>query len=679
MNAKKSKLEQQFVSVASDDGIQISNIFKDIAIFVNGLTEPSADELRFLMMKHGGLYHHYYSTERTTHVIASNLPYSKMKLLKSMKVVKPQWIVDSIEANKVLDYRDYLLYTSESRTQPKLPFKTNFTTESNSNRWIARNASDSNFLSEFYNNSRLHLISTMGATFKEYINKLRSSGKNVYPGLETLKAHVNERLSRSTDDCTVENCKNVIMHIDMDCFFVSVGIRNRHHLMGKPVAVTHARGNNAHPREGADPTLERKLYAKKYEEKTGTEMRKDHWSKSLNETDSMAEIASCSYEARKYGIKNGMFLGQALKLCPDLKTIPYDFEDYKEVAFVLYDTVAKYTLNIEAVSCDEMFVDCSEILSATSATVTEFASILRREIKEKTGCPCSTGFGNNRLQARLATKKAKPDGQFYLKPENVSDFMNNIDISDLPGVGSSTSHKLHSMGIRTCGKLQALPLHKLQSEFGNKLGETLYKNSRGIDEKKLVFTNVRKSVSAEVNYGIRFQNDTDRDKFLKQLSEEVSSRLAEVKMKGKCITLKIMVRSKEAPEETAKYMGHGLCDYITKSCTLSSPVFEANSIFREVLTIINNLNVKAKELRGIGIQISRLENNAVSNNLKKFFDQNDKKTLVSKVTKTFDNANNREKELINMPSTSKACTLQSDINLADVSISQVFFFHVRSY
>lgn len=209
--------------------------------------------------------------------------------------------------------------------------------------------------------------------------------------------------------------QKIIMHIDMDCFFVSVGLRKRPDLKGKPVAVTHAKNN------------------------TSSETK-----------ESYAEIASCSYEARKCGIKNGMFLGEALELCPHIQTIPYDFEDYKEVSMSLYRIIASYTLDIEAVSCDEMYVDVSQILQESGCDVEEWATHIRNEIIRETKCPCSTGFGTNRLQARLATKRAKPNGQFYLKEEDVEEFMAEMNVADLPGVGYVTVQKLNKLGLKTC-------------------------------------------------------------------------------------------------------------------------------------------------------------------------------------------------------------------------------------
>lgn len=116
------------------------------------------------------------------------------------------------------------------------------------------------------------------------------------------------------------------MHIDMDCFFVSVGLRNRPDLIGKPVAVTHAKGNKSNG-NNVDRQVEFSLYMQRLPEGATGRIA------DLDNNCSMSEIASCSYEARKYGIKNGMFLGVALKMCPDLKTIPYDFEVVYQICF----------------------------------------------------------------------------------------------------------------------------------------------------------------------------------------------------------------------------------------------------------------------------------------------------------------------------------------------------------
>ncbi|KAI5643328.1 impB/mucB/samB family domain-containing protein [Phthorimaea operculella] len=678
MNAKKAKLEEQYSARAGNEVKKLSNIFCGVSIFVNGYTIPSADELKALMASHGGVYHTYQRTD--DFIIASNLPDTKVKKMSLAKVVKPEWITDSIASNRLLDYREYLLYRN-SRAQQTLNFKipktdsddnlkeeyscdqdssvrsvtnaealkteTNIdvsvdekpikrTEDSSEDKTIVaasshaassghikeamtKTAADPNFISEFYNNSRLHHISQLGATFKQYVNDLRENSDFVFPMRKSLKERIGA-LNGTTNlsPLTFERGKT-IMHIDMDCFFVSVGLRKRPELRGMPIAVTHSKGGQGRPkRPGVDRNTEFNLYRQKQAQKickaTGKpesevefESRVDNITDEDDKYGSMSEIASCSYEARAKGISNGMFMGAALRLCPDLQTIPYDFDGYKEVAYDLYNTVAQYTLDIEAVSCDEMYVDCTELLKDLGVNAQEFATAIRNEIKEKTGCPCSTGFGGNRLQARLATKKAKPDGQFFLTAELVEDFMYEIKLRDLPGVGRQISQKLEALGHQTCGSLQSLTLASLKCHLGVKTGAQLFDQCRGRDLNPLCFHTVRKSVSAEVNYGIRFENESQCIEFLKQLSAEVHSRMQQFKVVGKCITLKLMVRAADAPVETAKFMGHGFCDVINKSTSLNNAMNDLDVITREVLAICKKQNVDPKELRGVGIQITKLE------------------------------------------------------------------------
>lgn len=111
---------------------------------------------------------------------------------------------------------------------------------------------------------------------------------------------------------------------------------------------------------------------------------------------SLSEVACASYEARACGIENGMFVGEALKLCPNLIALPYDFLGYSEVAYILYNTIAKYTLNIEAVSCDELYADVTELILSINCTPLQLMQALRDEIYLLTGCPCSAGIGANK-------------------------------------------------------------------------------------------------------------------------------------------------------------------------------------------------------------------------------------------------------------------------------------------
>ncbi|XP_034105706.1 DNA repair protein Rev1 [Drosophila albomicans] len=653
--AKKSKLEEQFA--AASDPFRKSNIFDGISIFVNGRTNPSADELKRIMMVHGGIFHHY-ERSHTNFIIASNLPDVKVRKMDTSKIISAQWVVDCVSESRVLDYKPYLLYTNQKTTQPRINFSkgknnnstatdmdmdeterlskelggvlkelqqavatspdknttnisnnnsiTNISATTNPGR--ALTAVDPAFLGEFYKNSRLHHIATLGAGFKQYVCDLRQSHANKsFEKREAMRSF----LMKKPKPLMPTTVKRRVMHIDMDCFFVSVGLVNHPELRGLPVAVTHSKGGSGasdvpvHPQ--ANRQVEQELFAQRFEQHLHNNVLADKVRGGFDKKMSLSEIASCSYEARAKGIRNGMFVGQALKLCPDLKTIPYDFEHYRQVAFALYDIVASYTLNIEAVSCDEMFVDLTDLLQDLQVDAMTFVSLLRQEVREATKCPCSAGVGDNKLMARLATKVAKPNGQHLLETEDAANYMASLDIDVLPGVGSSTTYRLNQAGMKTCGDVQQASLVSLEMLLGKKMAQTLYQNCRGLDPRPLIYEQQRKSVSAEVNYGIRFTKNEDLETFLQQLSVEVHTRLTEIKRKAKSITLKLMVRAAEAPVETSKFMGHGVCDNQTKSVLLKQSTNDVQVITSNVLRMMKESGYPPHELRGIGIHLSKLD------------------------------------------------------------------------
>ncbi|TRY61780.1 hypothetical protein TCAL_06254 [Tigriopus californicus] len=647
MAAKIAKLEGQFSTDAQneDDGDE-KGLFHGIAIFVNGYTSPSADQLKRIMMMNGGTFHHYFNAKKTTHIIATNLPDTKVKNLKGNEpICHPRWISESLQAGKVLDYRKYLLYSAQTTTQPKLnfpsstanpppkpiepekphdlpmgpaepvdtdgmssssPLRQNQVDPEVSGSSKALNATDSRFLGEFYNNSRLHHISTMGANFKRYVNELRDKHDGNFPDRHLLP--VSPDFKPGSDP--------VFMHIDMDCFFVSVGLRQRPDLLGKPVAVAHAKGAKSIDENTAKiRKTERSYYQNHFAGLPQNRSKEiETTAEDLVEFSSMSELASVSYEAREFGVKNGMFLGPALALCPNLKTIPYDFEGYNQVAYTLYDTVAKYTLDIQAVSCDEMLVDITEVISSCRIDPLDFAQEVRTQIQNATQCHASVGLGPNLLLARMATRQAKPNGKFHLSKEDSWEFMKSIPVRDLPGVGRKMKYKMQDLNVATCGDLQSLSLSKLQKEFGAKTGQSLHNFCRGLDDRELNVAQERKSVSAEVNYGIRFKSQEDCSKFLEQLSGEVAQRLEKLGVRGKTVTLKLMIRSAKAPEVTSKFMGHGICDSVAKTSTLSTCTNDKKIIFREVSMLCRQLTDKFEDLRGLGVQIGKLDGNTTGIN-----------------------------------------------------------------
>ncbi|KAM4731152.1 LOW QUALITY PROTEIN: DNA repair protein REV1 [Anableps anableps] len=483
-------------------------------------------------------------------------------------------------------------------------------------------------ISEFYSHSRLHQISTWRIAFSEYVNELHSKrkteGSPSYPGKDRLRKSMAQRSTHEQGTSTAGRVKSCIFHVDMDCFFVSVGIRHRPELKGKPVAVTSNRGLGKVPiRPGANHQVELQYYQRKHThpqpEKADDDLPvtpsqdiPDSYGNSVDQdaaTLSMAEIASCSYEARQTGVRNGMFFGKAKQLCPSLQSVPYDFDAYKEVALSMYEILSSYTLDIEALSCDEALIDASSLLAEVGVSPDDLARAIRADIEDKTRCCASVGMGSNILLARLATRKAKPNGQYYLRSEEVDDFIRDLPVTSLPGVGHVMAKKLAVMGVKSCGDLQQVSLSQLQKKFGPRTGQTLFRFCRGLDDRPVRFEKERKSVSADMNYNIRFTTVDEAECFLTNLSMEVQRRLKEAGLRGRRVTLKVMVRKVGAPLEPAKYGGHGICDNLAKTVMLAQSTDSGQLIASAVIKLLHAMKLQVQDLRGVGIQVQQLEGN----------------------------------------------------------------------
>ena len=611
MSVKKRKLADQFHGMV---GKKVSTIFQGVTVHVNGWTEPSNDELKRMIHAHGGNYvFNVYGNTKVTHTIASNLPNVKIKALGDSVVCTPAWIVDSIAAGHQLPTDGYLLYNNSSN-QKKLSFSkvrqdgkkeenlkasnvkhssssemdqdSHFSSDNRTNDAIDNTkttehdihttrvtkaydpSKGADFVNEFFTHSRLHYLSTWSTELKQFTAKMVNHIQPKYPKLDpSLSLH--------------RKNQRAVVHIDLDCFFVSVSIRNKPHLKGKPVAVTHAKGHQS---------KERTLHST---------------SPVKPPQDSTSDIASCSYEAREAGVRNGMSVGKAVKLCPNLELLPYDFVGYRQVSQLFYETLLLYSSTVEAVSCDEAYIeltDYAEDFDRVQSVISE----LRSEVEAKTGCTVSAGISHNMLLARLSTRTAKPNGQFYLSLDDAESFLASLSVHDLPGVGYSTTNKLKAMGVETCGELRSITLAKLQKDFGLKNGTMLYEFSRGIDTRTLKQTAERKSVSVDINYGIRFTDISEAESLITNLADELEKRAKEAEVVGGNVTLKMKIRKQDVPRETWKYLGHGACDNVSRSTLLLQPTQEGKEIGQFAIKLLRQLKVVASDIRGMGLQLSKL-------------------------------------------------------------------------
>ena len=732
---KKIKLQNLDVQLRSSS-VGKPQIFRGIVAHVNGYTQPSLNDLHHLIVSHGGGFMQYLDGKTTvTHIIAANLTPKKAVEFKRYRMVKPAWIVDSVNAGKVLPWESYRVidegvgqrllafdkgkmvsqannqqrgyrdqtdtswYTSQVqniaediddeagahfpssqlvtlngtgaylddqpktsietptdkrsqiseqdptssfevtssleaalngattrgsptksktatysyeppklisaseqgavvtpdlRTSPKnLPSnpdedhnplkipheietlspskKAKVMTAEEHNALLLqdpkiRQSSTANpeFLKQFYSESRLHHLSTWKADLKSKFQAMAAEKS------ASQKAPVKRK----------PGSRRYIMHVDFDSFFCAVSLKSAPEYVDKPAVVAHGAG-------------------------TGS------------------EIASCNYSARAFGVKNGMWMKKALELCPEIKVLPYDFPAYEETSKSFYEAIINVGGIVQSVSIDEALVDITSLclpaggsdgLSVKEGGILreqeraeEIAEALRKVIKEKTQCAVSVGIGGNILLAKVALRKAKPAGQHQIKPEEVFDFVGELKVTDLPGVAYSIGGKLEEIGVTSVKDVRQLTKERLITVLGPKTGEKIWDYSRGIDRTEVGEQVVRKSVSAEVNWGIRFISQPEAEEFVRNLCGELQRRLVDQKVKGRQLTIKIMKKATDAPLDPPKHLGHGKCDTYNKSIVLGVATNSAEITGREAVSILRSYGFSPGQLRGLGIQMTKLE------------------------------------------------------------------------
>lgn len=419
------------------------------------------------------------------------------------------------------------------------------------------------FLQQYYRESRLHHLSTWKAELKA-----------------KLQASAREKSFPQTQKKRTPGSRRYILHVDFDSFFAAVSLQKHPDLIDRPIAVAHGKGAGS-------------------------------------------EIASCNYPARAFGVKNGMWMKGALQMCPELKVLTYDFEAYEEASKKFYDAILAIDGIVQSVSIDEALVDislmCIDAGGSDGKAISEgsiwreqlkadeIGQSLRDSIKGSTGCAVSVGIGGNILQAKLALRKAKPAGQFQLKPDQVLDFIGNLTVKDLPGVAHSLGGKLEELGITFVKDIRDFTREKLTSALGPKTGLKLWDYARGIDRTEVGDEVIRKSVSAEINWGIRFVTQAQAEEFVQSLCEELQRRLVENGVKGKQLTMRIMRRSADAPLEPVKHLGHGKCDTFNRSVLLGVATNSSSVVGKEAVSMLRGFGFSPGDLRGLGVQMTKLE------------------------------------------------------------------------
>jgi DNA polymerase-4 len=274
-----------------------------------------------------------------------------------------------------------------------------------------------------------------------------------------------------------------IIHIDADSFYASVEMRDDPSLRDKPIAVG-------------------------------------------GRSDRRGVIATSNYAAREFGVRSAMSSARALQLCPQLTIVKPRFDIYREVSREFHAIFREYTEIIEPLSLDEAFLDVSEC-TQHDGSATLIANEIRQRIRDNLQVTASAGVAPNKFLAKVASDWNKPDGTFTIAPEQIAEFVQQLPVSRIMGVGKVTARRLQKLGVTTCGDLQTIPVPTLAKHFG-KYGPRLAELAHGHDERSVKTSRQRKSISVEHTYPDDISNEADIVAAVADLLDELARRFSKI-------------------------------------------------------------------------------------------------------------------------------------------------------
>jgi len=347
---------------------------------------------------------------------------------------------------------------------------------------------------------------------------------------------------------------NKIIHVDMDQFFAAVEQRDHPELRGKPIAVGH--------------DAERGV------------------------------VSTASYEARRFGVHSAQSIQVAKRLCPQLIIVEPHFQKYKAVSAQLHEIFHDYTDLIEPISLDEAFLDVTENKKGIELGV-DIAREIKQRILETTGLTASAGVSYCKFLAKIASDWRKPDGLTVIHPDRALDFISQLKIEKIWGVGQKTAEKMHCMGIFTGLDLRNTSLSRLTQEFG-KMGQVFYDFSRGIDNRPVISEWERKSVSCEQTFESDINENAAVTIHLYHTVLELVRRIEKNDFEGRTLTLKV----KFAREQTQQYDKYQDFHQITRSITVDHVLRTKDEILPLAKQLMQQVEFHSHPIRLLGLGVS---------------------------------------------------------------------------
>ena len=336
------------------------------------------------------------------------------------------------------------------------------------------------------------------------------------------------------------------LHVDMDAFFVEVERLDDPSLRGLPVAV------------GGDGPR--------------------------------GVVASASYEARSRGVRSALPMSRAKRMCPEMVVVPGRHRRYAEVSERVFAVFRDFTPLVQGLSLDEAFLDVGG-LRYHYRDARRAAEAIRARILDETGLPASVGAATVLFLAKMASGMAKPDGVYVVAAGTEAEFLRDLPVRKLWGVGESTGAELAKMGIATVGDLARTPLPVLRGRLGDAAGVRLHDLAHGVDPRQVEVSSSAKSVSAEETYQADISDRPALETELLRLTDRVSHRLRSSGLSGRTVSVKVRFSDFST---------------VTRSETLDGPVDLTRIIYRSALRLLDRAGAGGRPVRLLGVGVSGL-------------------------------------------------------------------------
>ncbi|MFW9970436.1 MAG: DNA polymerase IV [Candidatus Odinarchaeota archaeon] len=345
----------------------------------------------------------------------------------------------------------------------------------------------------------------------------------------------------------------LILHCDLDCFFAAVEIRDNPQYKDKAVII------------GADP----------------------------KEGKGRGVIATCNYEARKYGLHSAMPISQAYRRCPHGVYLRPNGKKYINVSKEVMRILESYSNDFQRVGADEAYLELTGKVNDFEEA-RRIAKEIQKEILEKIGITISIGIAPTKSLAKIASDENKPNGITVVNPENISNFLKDLDITRIPGIGKKTKVYFYKKGLKKIGDIINTPLSKMIELFG-KHGKWIWNVANGLDNRKVKeFHEERKSISAERT----FYEDTDDFSIIMKKLEDINKKIHKMVCKYhisyRTITLKIRLTG---------------FDTFTRSKSYDLPIRDESTVLKTVLDLYKEFKNSKKKIRLLGIKLSNFDRN----------------------------------------------------------------------